>query len=222
MTKIRVLIADDHAVVREGARQILAGELDIDVIGIAENGDDALAKVKATQPDVIVLDISMPGVNGLDLVPLIKRAVPATEIVVLSIHQKEAFVHQALSHGARAYVLKTAPIGDLLDAIRTAYRKEFYLSKKIEREIISAYAAKHDAAPHAPDYDSLSEREQMVFRMVVQGKSSKQIGDLLCLSPRTIEKYRASISQKLKFKDPLERLKYAIKLGLVDLEDAES
>jgi len=219
MHDISVLVVDDHAIVREGTRQILAVEPGFTVVGVAEDGDGALEMARSLQPDVVVLDISLPGVNGLDFIPLIKRVARKTEIVILSIHQKSAFVHQALKSGALGYVLKTAPISDLVTAIRSASRKEFYLSKKIEKEVIGVYTGKQESSDAVQGYDALSEREQAVFRLVVQGKSSKQIGKFLCLSPRTVEKYRASVLHKLDLKNSLERLKYAIKLGIIDPDE---
>ncbi len=221
MTTINVLIADDHAIVREGARQLLAAEADMNVVGVAEHGDEVLTKARSLRPDVLVLDISMPGLSGLELVPLIRRALPATQVIVLSIHQKEAFVQQVLSSGAKGYVLKTAPIEDLISGIRAVFKDEYYLSAKVEAAVIGIYAGNSDPQPLTGSYDSLTEREQLIFRMVVQGKSSKNIAELLCLSPRTVEKHRASALQKLDLRSPLERVKYAIKLGIIDPDDPD-
>jgi two-component system response regulator NreC len=219
MSNIRVLVADDHAIVREGAKQILMAQPDMEMVGEAENGEDALDVARKTHPDVIVLDISMPGLTGLDVIPILRRALPQTKLVVLSIHHKEAFVRQVLRAGAMGYVLKTAPISDLLAAIRAATRSQHYLSPKIESDVITAYAKHGD--PDFPDknYDALSEREQQVFRLVVDGKSNKQIGELLHLSPRTVEKHRASILRKLGLNDTREMIKYAIKLGILDTDE---
>ena len=217
MNKIKVLIADDNAIVREGARQALSSQPDIEVIGEAQDGDEALQMARALRPDVVMLDISMPGLSGLDLIPLIKRALPDTEIVVLSIHQKAPFVQHALTSGARGYVLKTAPITDVLESVRAVRRGEYYLSAKIEADVIGVFTGvREHEAPHG--YDALSEREQQVFRLVVHGKSNKQIGEILSLSPRTVEKHRAAILHKLGLRDTVDLVRYAVKLGVLDAE----
>jgi two-component system response regulator NreC len=218
MNKIRVLIADDHAIVREGVKQALSTGPDIQVVGEAQDGDEALQMARTLRPDVVMLDISMPGLSGLDLVPLIKRALPKTEIIILSIHQKKPFVQHALSSGARGYVLKTAPIGDVVKAVHAAMRGEYYLSAKIEADVIGAFAGPHEQNEPS-GYDALSEREQQVFRMVVSGKSNKQIGEILCLSSRTVEKHRATIIHKLNLRDTVDLVRYAVKIGILDIED---
>lgn len=174
--------------------------------------------MKDLNPDVIVLDVSMPGLSGLDVIPLMKRALPRTQIVVFSMYQKQAFIQQALRSGAAGYVLKTAPVSDLLEAIRTVHRGEYYLGTRIQAEVIGAYAKSRRGSPPAHSYDALSDREQQVLRLVVQGKTNKQIGEILCLSPRTVEKHRSTILHKLNVKDTLELFKYAVRLGIVDNE----
>ena len=202
---------------REGAKQALSAQADIEVVGEAQDGDEALHMARELRPDVVMLDISMPGLSGLDLIPLIKRALPETEIIVLSIHQKEPFVQHALTSGARAYVLKTAPIADVLKAVRAVTRGEYYLSAKIEAAVITAFAgARENKVPSG--YDALSEREQQVFRLVVHGRSNRQIGELLNLSPRTVEKHRAAILHKLNLKDTVDLVRYAVKLGVLNTD----
>ncbi|MEK6591713.1 MAG: response regulator transcription factor [Pseudomonadota bacterium] len=220
MVKTKVLIADDHALVREGARQALHGLPDAEVIGLAEDGESALRLAQQHHPDVLLLDISMPGLNGIDVIPLLKRSCPQTRIVVLSIHQKEVFVQQALAAGALGYVLKTAPISDVIDAVRAVAKGNYFLSAKIEAAVVSGYVKKPDAMPAQHGYDTLTEREQQVFRLVVQGRSNKQIGELLALSPRTVEKHRAAILHKLDVRDTVDMVRYAVKLGILDPDDA--
>lgn len=218
MEKVRVFIVDDHAIVCEGVRQILSMQPDITVVGAANDAEEALKEVKALNPDVVVLDVSMPRLSGLDMIPLMKRALPRSHIVIFSMHQKEAFVQQALRSGAAGYVLKTAPVSDLLEAIRAVHRGEYYLGALLQAEVISAYTKSRQGKPSAHGYDVLSDREQQVLRLVVQGKTTKQIGEILCLSPRTVEKYRATVLHKLNIKDTLELFKYAVRLGIVDHE----
>jgi two-component system response regulator NreC len=218
MNKIRVLIADDHAIVREGLRQLLNGQRDMEVAGEAEDGRQALEKVKSFHPDVILLDIAMPHLNGLEVISLIKEAAPETQVVVLSMHSKETYVQQVLSSGALGYVLKASPSTDILEAIRMAHRNEYFLSSRLKAEVIGKYLKTKRSAPALRGYDLLTEREQQVFRLVAQGHSTSRIADILCVSPKTVEKHRTSLMNKLGVHDRLELLKYAIKIGIVDPE----
>ena len=218
MNKIRVLIADDHAIVREGLRQLLNGQTDMVVAGEAEDGRQALEKVKSLHPDVILLDIAMPHLSGLEVISLIKEAAPETQVVVLSMHSKETYVQQVLSSGALGYVLKASPSTDILEAIRMAHRDEYFLSSRLKAEVIGKYLKTKRSTPALRGYDLLTEREQQVFRLVAQGHSTSQIADILCVSPKTVEKHRTSLMNKLGVHDRLELLKYAIKIGIVDPE----
>lgn len=216
MSKIRVLIADDHAVVRSGLKQLISEQTDMEVAGEAADGLEALAQARALKPDVIVLDIGMPGVSGLEAVGLIKEAVPACQIIVLTMHGKESFVRQVLGTGALAYVLKASPVTDVLEAIKAVHGGQYFLSSKIEAEVVGAYLDSRKQAPTPRGYDTLSEREQQIFRLVAEGNSTNQIADVLCVSPKTVEKHRTNIMKKLSLKDRLDMVKYAVKIGIID------
>jgi DNA-binding NarL/FixJ family response regulator len=218
MTKLRVLIADDHAVVRQGLKQLFNEQPDMEAVGEASDGPEALDMVRSLKPDVAVVDIAMPKMSGLDAVPLIRDASPETQVVVLSLHSKETYVHQVLASGALGYVLKASPITDVLEAVRKAHRGEYFMSSKIRAEVVGAYLKTQAQPPQAKGYDLLSEREQQVFRLVVEGNSTSEIADVLCLSPKRVEKHRANIMKKLGVKDRLEMVKFGIKIGLVDPE----
>lgn len=215
---MKVLIADDHAIVREGLKQLVNSQRDMEVAGEAEDGRQALEKAKSLRPDVTILDIAMPGLSGLEAVRLIKEAVPHTQIVVLSMHKKEAYVHQAFASGALAYVLKASPSPDVLEAIRAAHRGEYFLSSKIRAEVIGRYLESRKEEPAVRGYDLLSEREQQVFRLMVEGNSTNQIADVLCVSPKTVEKHRGNVMNKLGIHDLVALVKYAIKIGIIDPE----
>lgn len=217
MARTSVLIADDHSFVREGAGQLIATQADLEVVGTVDNGNDLIQKARVLRPDVIVLDISMPDLNGLDLLALLPRVSPTSRVVILSFHREPMMVQRAIASGAKGYVAKTAPVGELLDAIRTVSAGKSYLSSHIDPVAQSAAGSAAQATPQP--YDLLSEREQQVFRLVVQGKTSHQIGDLLCISPRTVEKHRAALMHKLGIKDTIGLLRYAVKLGVVLDED---
>jgi two-component system response regulator NreC len=218
MAKIRVLIADDHAIVREGLKQLINSQQDIEIVGEAEDGMEALEKIRALRPDVVLLDIAMPRLNGLEAISLIKEAVSSVQIVVLSMHTKENYVHQALATGALGYVLKASPGAEVVKAIRAAHQGEYFLSSKIKAEVIGTYLKNRKRQPEIRGYDTLSERERQVFRLVVEGNSNKQIGDLLCVSPKTVEKHRSNVMKKLGINDFLGMVKYAVKLGIADPE----
>jgi DNA-binding NarL/FixJ family response regulator len=219
MAKTRVLIADDHSFVREGARQLIAAQPDLEVVGDVDSGNALVQKARELHPDIVVLDISMPDLNGLDLIVLLRRASPNSRVVILSFHREPMMVRRALNSGAKAYVAKTAPVVELLDAIRAVRDGQTYLSSHIDLGSLSAADSASASGQSPQPYDLLSEREQQVFRLVVQGKTSQQIGDLLCISPRTVEKHRASVLQKLAMKDTLELVRFAAKLGVILADD---
>ncbi|GBC61976.1 DNA-binding response regulator [Desulfonema ishimotonii] len=218
MEQISVLIADDHAVLREGVRKLLEEQPDMKVAGEATDGLLAVKKVKTLKPDVALIDIQMPNLNGLEAVTLIKDAVPETQVVLLSMHKKDAYVHQALSAGALGYVLKASPMSDVLEAIRTVHHGEYFLSSKINSKLITAFLKSRTEKPPVSGYDLLSEREQQVFRLLVEGKSSAEIADILCISSKTVEKHRANTMKKLDIHNMVAMVKYAIKIGIIGPE----
>jgi two-component system response regulator NreC len=218
MMPINILIVDDHSILRDGVRQLLTSQDDMTIVGEAGDGHSALKQARLLKPDVVLLDIAMPGLNGLETIGLILEAVAEAKIVILSMHAKESYVHQALSAGALGYVLKASPSSDVLSAIRAASKGEYFLSSKIRAGVIDAYLQSKKYTPTVRGYDLLTEREQQVFRMVVEGKTTREIADILCVSTKTIEKHRSGVTAKLGVQGRLELLKYAIKIGVVDPE----
>ncbi len=216
MNPIKVLVVDDHSIVRDGMRQLIASQEDMELIGEADDGAGALSQVKSLEPNVVLLDIAMPGMTGLETITLIKDARPDVKVVMLSMHSKDSYVHQALSAGALGYVLKASSSKDILKAIRAAQKNEYFLSSKIRAGVIESYLQSKRRAPAVKGYDLLTEREQQVFRMVVEGNTTKEIAEILCVSAKTIEKHRTSVTNKLGVQGRLELLKYAIKIGVVD------
>jgi len=217
MAKIGVFVADDHSIVREGLRQMLARSNGLQLVGEAANGEVAVKEIRRLQPDVAILDIAMPMVSGLECIPLVKNDSPGTAIVILSMFAREIYVHQALAAGAHGYVLKTAPWDEVLEAVRMVAQGKYFLSREINSELIRGYFSNEDQkSAESSRYDLLSAREQQVFRLVIEGNPTRNIAELLCLSPKTVEKHRSNISKKLGMSEPLAMLKFAMKIGVAD------
>jgi two-component system response regulator NreC len=205
--------------IREGLRQLLEVQADIEVVGEATDGVEALERCRALRPDVALLDIAMPRMTGVESISLIKQASPNTEVVILSMYEKEAYVHQALKAGARGYVLKAASSTHLLAAIRRASSGEFYLSPTVRNDVMESYLEGHREEPQPKGgYELLSDRERQVFLLLVEGNTTNQISEILCVSPKTAEKHRANIIKKIGISQPVKMVQYAIRIGVVDPE----
>ena len=218
MNKIRVLIADDHPIVRGGLRQLLETEADIQVIDEASDGIEALEKARAHHPDVLLLDIAMPSLSGLEVAQQVKDLAPETRVVILSMYEKEAYARQLLDAGVLGYVLKGGPSEEILAAIRAARAGRYFLSSSITSSVVSTYLKSRQEEATDKGYQSLSERERQVFLLLVEGNSTTQLSDILYISPKTVEKHRANILNKLELRNPVEMVRYAIRIGLIDPE----
>jgi two-component system, NarL family, response regulator NreC len=217
MKIIKIVIADDHAILREGLGLLIKSQHDMEVVSEASDGIEALDAVRTYRPDLMLLDIAMPKINGLDAVRLILQAVPNTKVIILSRYEKEAYVHQALNAGAMGYVVKGAASSDLLEAIRTVDKGKFYLSAPVQASVIESYLHNSQEKPQDnEDYEQLSEREKQVFHLLIQGNSSTKIGDILCISSKTVDKHRANISKKIGTENPIEMVQYAARIGVLD------
>ncbi|WP_305042805.1 response regulator transcription factor [Geoalkalibacter sp.] len=215
---IRILLGDDHAIMREGLRLLLETQADLRVVGEAGDGVEVLELARRLKPDVVLLDIAMPRMNGIDTTRLLREAVPQTRVVILSMFDKELYAHRALRAGAHGYVLKAGASEDLLTAIRAAAQGQYFLCRRIQADVIESYLAQDQPAAPNSEYDALSEREKQVFLLMVQGNSTEQIGRILCISAKTVEKHRGAVIRKLGFSNPVELVKYAIRIGVVDPE----
>ena len=215
---IKVFLADDHAVVRDGMKALLEGDHDITVVGIASNGRDAVRQVQKFNPDVVVMDIAMPELNGIEATARICEASPSIRVIILSMHDTSEHIFQALKAGARGYLIKESAGKEVITAVRTVHSGRRYLSQKIEEKVIENYIDYRKTAPDRSPLDKLSLREREILQLVVEGKSSAMIAESLFLSPKTIETYRSRLMQKLGIKDLPSLVKFAIQHGITSIE----
>jgi DNA-binding NarL/FixJ family response regulator len=209
---IRVIIADDHGLVRDGLRRMLESTPDIRVVGEAETGDQVVAAVARERPDVVVLDVAMPGPGFLEVLRALREDHPHTHTVVLSAHAEEEYAERALKAGAVGYVTKERTPDDLQDAIRRAARGLRYISETLAQQL-AAHLTGDVARPH---HESLSDREFQVLQLLGQGRSVKEIGAALDLSPKTISTYRERILEKLALKTTADLIRYAVQHGIAE------
>lgn len=212
---ITVLLADDHGVVRDGLCALLEAQGDIVVCAMADNGREAVRLAHVQQPQVAVLDIAMPELNGIAAARQIRAATPATQVVILSIHATSEHIYQALHAGALGYVLKESAGKEVVTAVRTVAVGQRYLSAKITASVMRDHLAEHQT--RSP-LESLSEREREVLQLTVEGKTAAQVAEQLALSPKTVETYRSRLMQKLGMSDLPALVKFAIQHGLTSLE----
>jgi len=215
---ITVLVADDHPIVRQGVVSLLNAQLDMRVIGEAIDGLRASQLVEQLQPNILLLDIMMPGISGLDLIPVVVRRSPGTRVLVLSMQSDEITILAALQGGAAGYFLKSCPSEDLVDAVRTVALGGRYLSATIDARLLLAH---FDCASHAVEdpYDNLTVREREVLHLAAEGFSNQQIAERLFISGRTAEHHRASVMHKLGLKTGTELVRFAIRRGILSVND---
>ncbi len=214
MIQTSVMLADDHQVVIEGLKALLSAEADLRVIGEVNEGLAVLPMVERLRPAVVVLDLMMPGMNGLEVTRTVHQKSPETKIVVLSMHANEAYVVEALRNGASGYVLKQAHGTELVKAIRAVTEGRRYLSPPLTEETLLHYE-KLSSGGELDPYDTLSSRERQVIKLAAEGLTNAEIGDKLEIGKRTVETHRANLIRKLGLKSQAELVKYAIRRGLV-------
>ena len=212
-----IVLVDDHNVVRQGLRAILEAEVDFSVVGEASNGLDGIRLVDSLHPDILVVDIMMNGINGLEVARRISRSSPKTGIVVLSMYDNEAYVIEALKAGAKAYVLKGATSNELVEAIRAVAAGRRYLSSPISERAIETYMRKAEA-PSVDPYDMLTPREREVLFLASQDLSNNEIADQLVISRRTVEVHRHNVMRKLGLRNRIQLLRYAVQRGIIPAE----
>lgn len=215
MPEARVLLADDHAVLRAGLRMLLDAQTGLVVVGEAGDGRAALQLAADLQPDIILLDLSMPGLDGLEAVPLLRKAAPAARVLVLTMHDDASYLRQALRLGAAGYVLKKAADGELIAAVRGVLRGEVYVHSALTHTLLEKLLPPSAAHVPADPWASLSEREQEALRLVALGHTSAEIADKLCLSVKTIETYRARGMEKLGLRSRAALVQFALAHNLL-------
>jgi DNA-binding NarL/FixJ family response regulator len=215
---IRVLVADDHAIVREGLCIMLGNQPDMQVVGAATNGREALRLVDEQHPDVAVMDISMPELNGIDAIQQMLPHHPRLKVIVLSIHETKPYVFRALKAGAKGYLIKETAGLEVVEAVRAVYRGERYLSKRIADLVMDASLQKLESWTDASPLDGLSAREREILQLVAEGKTSQEIAERLAISSKTVDTYRSRLMRKIGVEDMAGLIKFAIRHGVISLE----
>lgn len=208
MTKTRILLVDDHAVLRAGLRLLLDGQDDMQVVGEASDGSEALQLCESLKPDLVLLDLSMPGLGGLDAIPVIRKAAPSARILVLTMHDDESYLKSALRSGASGYVLKKAADSELLSAVRTVMQGELYVHPSLTRALAGDLLAPQEQL--SDPWANLTDREQEVLIGVARGLTAAEIAERLSLSPKTVETYRARGMEKLGLRSRAALVQYAL------------
>jgi two-component system response regulator NreC len=216
MSKIKVLLADDHTIVRQGLRALLDSQENIEVVGEAEDGRQAFEKTKELVPDVVVIDITMPNLNGVEATRQIKKLNQEIKVLVLTVHDNEEYVHQILQAGASGYLLKESAVSDLVSAINAVKKGDIFLSPSISKVVVKDYIK--NSVEGSGDFDSLdvlTGREREVLQLVAEGHTNREVAHHLKLSVKTVDVHRYHIMEKLNIHDVTGLVKYSIKKGLI-------
>ena len=216
--KIRVLLADDQPIVRRGLALLLREQEDIEVVGEAGDGWEAIESVQWLRPDVVLMDIDMPGLSGIDATQRIVESVPKVSVLILTVHDREDFLFQALQTGALGYVLKSIDVDELMAAIRTVHSGDVFIYPRMATMLVGDYVKRMKADVDKDPYERLSTREREVLPMLADGRTNHDIGDVLHISPNTVQTYRQRIMRKLDLHSKTELLKYALRKRLISLE----
>ena len=211
---IRVLVVDDHTLVRDGIRAMLANAPDMQLVGEAADGQAAIEEARRSQPDVILLDIAMPGLGGLESVPLLRREVPAARILILTQYEQPEYVRRFLNLGVGGYVLKKAAGAELIAAIRAVHRGGLVVDPAVAREVLRDPAAAQPSMADDP-YDSLTERERQVLKLVAEGRSNKDVASVLDISVKTAMSHREHVMKKLNLHNRTDLTRFAIRRGII-------
>jgi two-component system, NarL family, response regulator NreC len=216
MTKIHILLADDHTILRAGLKMMLNAQPDMEVVGEAPDGRQAIAETQRLQPDIILMDITMPEMNGIEATRHIKKLVPESKILILTMHEHDEYVFQALRAGASGYMLKEAADTELISALHVIQSGQFYLSPVAQSVLVGDYLQRVRIGEEKDSYSSLTEREREILKLVAEGYTNTQIAERLVISPKTVDTHRTHIMDKLNLHSRAELVKYAMRRGLLE------
>lgn len=212
---IRILLADDHTIVRQGLARLIQDQPGFEIVGEAVNGRMAIDKALALRPDVVIMDIAMPVLNGIEAAKRIKRQLPNAKVIILSMYGHEHHIGELLEAGISGYLLKDSSGRDIVMAIESAMKDETFLSPSVSRVLVDRYLSLRKISPREERYKQLSNREREVFQLLAEGHSTKEIADMLCVSVSTVKTHRLKILEKLQIETNAQLLYFAIQLGLV-------
>lgn len=215
MPKITVLLVEDHHVVRKGISYLLSLEEDIDIVGEAEDGNEGIKMAKELCPDVVIMDITMPNLNGIDAIKKISKSMPETKVMIMTMHTREQYIRQALRDGASGYLLKESTQDELVDAIRTVHKGGVALSPSISRFVLNEYVRRSDPKRDVDSIELLTDREKQVLRLIAEGKTNKEIAKCLSISKSTVNIHRTNVMQKLDIHDTVGLVRYSIEKGII-------
>lgn len=218
---IRIVMADDHAILRAGLRMLLSSQRDMRVVAEAGDGIEAVHQVRTTRPDVVLLDLTMPEVSGAEIIEDILRESPKTRVLVLTMHTEPEYLHAALRAGASGYVLKRALDSDLLSAIRVTHKGDIFIDSKMNRFLVeqSLGFANGEVSSDRSRYELLTRREREVLKLAASGLTNRQIGETILISEKSVETYRGRVLRKLKLRDRAELVRFALRVGLLSSEN---
>jgi NarL family two-component system response regulator LiaR len=217
MPTIKVLVVDDHTIVREGICALLSLVDDIEVVGEAANGSEALKKVNELEPDVVLMDIAMPIMDGLEATRRIRREFPKTRVLVLTQYDDKEYVFPIIETGAAGFISKVAASSELASGIRSIYQGDSYLSPSVAKLLVEGYQHGVGGRSGHDPYEQLTDRERDVFKLVAEGRTTHDIADILVISPKTVEGHKTNIMAKLGIRNRIELVKYALRRGIINI-----
>lgn len=220
MSRIRVLLVDDHGLVREGIRMILEREKDLEVVGEADDGRQAVASLEKVTPDVILMDLTMPNLNGFEAIFQIKKRHPQAKILVLTVHTNEEYVYKSLKAGAVGYLVKDSAVSELVGAVRAVAGGKSYISPSVSKGVLDRLTSPEEMAKEESPYERLTPREREILQLIGEGMNYHEIADFLSVSYKTVENHRAHIVDKLGIRERAQLVRYALEQGLVSEESA--
>jgi two-component system response regulator NreC len=215
MEKIRVLVVDDHTIVRDGIRALLGLAGDIEVVGEAENGREALEKVRELVPDVVLMDVAMPTMDGLEATRRIHREFPQTKVLALTQHDDREYVFSVVEAGAQGFISKTAASAEVVSGIRAVYRGDSFLSPSVARLMVEHYREGASVRRSQDPYGQLTDREREVLKLLAEGYSGQEIAEILVISPKTVEGHKTNLMSKLDIHNRIDLVKYALRKGII-------